>query len=88
VAAWFVWNMQMSYTFDKYTVEHDIAPGPPGTGFDWRKVLEGTTLTVGCNNIVDEQPPFTADPNDVLGYDQSYADGTGRFVYGEINKKF
>jgi iron complex outermembrane receptor protein len=88
VGAWFVWNAQMSYTFDKYTVEHDIAPEPLEAGFDWRKMLEGTTLTVGCDNLVDERPPFTADPNDTLGYDQSYADGTGRFVYGEITKKF
>jgi iron complex outermembrane receptor protein len=88
VAAWFVWDLNASYTFDKQTVEHDIAPGPISDGFDWRKILEGTTLTVGCNNIVDEAPPFSADPNDTLGYDQSYADGTGRFVYGELTKKF
>jgi outer membrane receptor protein involved in Fe transport len=88
VDAWFVWNMQASYTFDKEVVEHDIAPGPPGNGFDWRKVLEGTTVSLGCNNIVNEQPPFVADPNDALGYDQSYSDGTGRFLYGELTKKF
>ncbi len=88
VAAWFVWNAQMSYTFDKYALEHDIAPGAPTDGFDWRKILEGTTLTVGCDNLVDEQPPFSADPNNTLGYDASYADSTGRFVYGEISKKF
>jgi iron complex outermembrane receptor protein len=88
VGAWFVFNIQAGYTFDKELVEHDIFPGPPSGGFDWRKILEGTTATVGCNNVYDEQPPFVADPNDTLGYDQSYSDGTGRFVYGELTKKF
>ncbi len=73
VAAWFVFNLQATYTFDKEVVEHEIAPGPASGGFDWRKILEGTTLTVGCNNVYDEAPPFSADPNDTLGYDQSYA---------------
>jgi iron complex outermembrane receptor protein len=88
VAAYFVFNVQASYTFDKEMVEHELAPGPHGDGFDWRTLLEGTTFTVGCNNIADEAPPFSADPNDNLGYDPQYADGTGRFVYGQISKKF
>ena len=87
VASNFVFDMQTSYTFDKQEMDK-WAPGAKGDGFDWRQVVDGTRLTVGCDNIADFQPPFTANPGDNLGYDPTYADPTGRFLYAEISKKF
>ena len=87
VASWVSFDMQASYTFDKQEMDK-WAPLPKSDGFDWRGVLQGTKITVGCNNVYDFQPPFTANPSDTLGYDPDYADPTGRFIYAEISKKF
>jgi outer membrane receptor protein involved in Fe transport len=57
----------------------------------WRAWLNGTTITLGMNNITDENPPYVAgsgsygDPN---GYDQSIADARGRFYYVSLKKNF
>jgi iron complex outermembrane receptor protein len=87
VASYITFDLQASYTFEKQEMDKFI-PGPRGQGFDWRTILEGTKFIVGCNNVYDFQPPFTANPSDTLGYDPAYADPTGRFLYAEINKKF
>jgi iron complex outermembrane receptor protein len=86
VASYITFDLQASYTFDKADIDK-IAPAPKG-GFDWRSIVDGTRITLGCNNVYDFQPPFTANPNDTLGYDPDYADPTGRFLYAEISKKF
>ncbi len=87
VATYVVFNLQASYTFEKQEMDKFI-PGPRNGDFDWRNIVAGTTITVGCNNIWDFQPPFTADTNDNLGYDPGYADPTGRFIYAELTKRF
>jgi iron complex outermembrane receptor protein len=87
VASYITFDLQASYEFDKQQIDKFI-PGPRGQGFDWRTILDGTKVIVGCNNVYDFQPPFTANPSDTLGYDPAYADPTGRFLYAEINKKF
>lgn len=51
-----------------------------------QKLLDGLTLTVGCNNMFDEQPPFVAGANG--NTDLSVYDPYGQFVYFEISKKF
>ena len=86
VASYLTFDLQASYEFDKVDFEK-MVPGPE-TGLDWRGIIEGTKITVGCDNVYDFQPPFTADPEDTLGYDPAYADPTGRFIYAEITKKF
>jgi iron complex outermembrane receptor protein len=87
VGTYITFDLQASYTFDKQDIDK-WAPGAREDGFDWRNIVAGTTLTVGCNNVYDFQPPFTANPSDTLGYDPAYADPTGRFIYGQISKKF
>jgi iron complex outermembrane receptor protein len=87
VADYLTFDLQASYEFDKEEVDKWI-PGPKANGFDWRGILAGTRFAVGCNNIYDTQPPFTANTSDTLGYDPDYADPTGRFIYASISKKF
>ncbi len=51
-----------------------------------QRLLDGTTVAVGCNNIFDEDPPFVANANSAT--DLSIYDPFGRFVYFEVTKKF
>jgi TonB dependent receptor len=51
-----------------------------------QRLLDGTTVTVGCNNLFDEDPRFVANQNGAT--DLSVYDPFGRFVYFEISKKF
>jgi outer membrane receptor protein involved in Fe transport len=89
-------NMRLSYEFGKGYVEptaavteskdgKNTAPGAATTSW-YRRLMNGTTLTVGCNNIFDRDPPFVNGANSAT--DLSIYDGFGRFVYFEISKKF
>jgi iron complex outermembrane recepter protein len=53
----------------------------------WRAWLNGTTVTVGMQNITDEDPPFVAG-NFENNYDESLADVRGRFWYVQLKKRF
>ena len=58
-----------------------------------QKLLEGVTVTIGCNNIFNEQPPrFVGQfpPANTQNANSNLAvyDPYGRFVYFEIAKKF
>jgi len=53
----------------------------------WRAWLNGTTLTVGVQNVFDSAPPFVAGGFE-NGYDESLADIKGRFCYIQVKKKF
>jgi iron complex outermembrane receptor protein len=53
----------------------------------WRAWLNGTTLTLGMQNITDEDPPFVAG-NFENGYDESLTTIKGRFYYVELKKRF
>ena len=53
----------------------------------WRAWLNNTTITLGMNNVTDEQPPFVAASFE-NGYDESTANPKGRFWYAAIKKKF
>jgi len=50
------------------------------------KLLNGLTLTVGCNNMFDEQPPFIDGGNSNTNL--AVYDPFGQFFYFEISKKF
>jgi iron complex outermembrane receptor protein len=93
---YFAVNMRLSYEFGKGYVEptaavteskdgKNTAPGAATTSW-YTRLLNGTTLTVGCNNIFDRDPPFVNGANSAT--DLSIYDGFGRFVYFEISKKF
>jgi outer membrane receptor protein involved in Fe transport len=53
----------------------------------WRAWLNNATLTLGINNVLDEQPPFVAG---AIGsnYDTSSANPKGRFWFVGVKKRF
>ena len=51
----------------------------------WQRFLDGTTLTVGCNNVFGQDPPTA---NTGVGYPDNLYDPTGRFVYVSLRKEF
>jgi len=51
----------------------------------WRVLLNGTTITLGMQNMFDSNPPFAAAAG---GYDPSIADVKGRFCYIQLKKRF
>ena len=100
VEAWATVDMQVSYEFNAPKVEasdgksfdgkssgkeaKEIKAVSVGANW-WQKLLDGTKLTVGVNNVADEDPPFA---NLTDGYDSSLADPSGRFYYVSLRKKF
>ena len=63
-----------------------VAAAAPGALTPLQKMLDNTTLTVGCNNMFNEQPPTVTGDNSNTSL-ETY-DPYGQFVYFEINKKF
>ena len=53
----------------------------------WRAWLNGTTFTVGMQNVFDSDPPFAGGAFG-NGYDASLADVKGRFCYLQLKKRF
>jgi iron complex outermembrane recepter protein len=53
----------------------------------WRAWLNGTTITLGMQNVFDSNPPFVGGGFG-YGYDPSLADVKGRFLYVQLTKKF
>jgi outer membrane receptor protein involved in Fe transport len=55
----------------------------------WRAWLNNTTITLGMQNVFDEDPPFVAlNGEDVTGYDESLVTIKGRFWYLQLKKRF
>jgi iron complex outermembrane receptor protein len=53
----------------------------------WRAWFNGTTITVGMQNVFDQDPPFVAGAFE-NNYDESIADVRGRFWYVQLKKRF
>jgi iron complex outermembrane receptor protein len=53
----------------------------------WRAMLNNMTITLGLDNVTDEQPPFVAASFE-NGYDQQTANVKGRTWYVGIKKRF
>ncbi|HMJ22923.1 MAG TPA: TonB-dependent receptor, partial [Terriglobales bacterium] len=53
----------------------------------WRAWLNGTTITLGMQNVLDSDPPFVAGSFE-NGYDESLANAKGRFWYVQLKKRF
>ena len=53
----------------------------------WRAWLNGTTVTLGINNVFDLAPPFVAAANE-NGYDEQTANLKGRTWYVALKKRF
>ena len=55
----------------------------------WKRALNGTTITLGCNDIFGQDPPFASgQAGNSNGYPGFLYDSTGRFVYVQLTKKF
>ena len=52
----------------------------------WRAWLNGTTLTLGMQNVFDSDPPFVAGAFE-NNYDESLADVRGRFWYSPAKEE-
>ena len=53
----------------------------------WRAWLNNTTISLGMQNVFDEDPPFVAGGVE-NGYDESIATIKGRFWYVQLKKRF
>jgi outer membrane receptor protein involved in Fe transport len=53
----------------------------------WRAWLNNTTITLGLQNVFDQDPPFVAGSFE-NGYDESLATIEGRFWYVQLKKRF
>ena len=53
----------------------------------WRAWLNNTTISLGMQNVFDEDPPFVAGAFE-NGYDESLATIKGRFWYIQLKKRF
>jgi hypothetical protein len=51
----------------------------------WKNLVNGTTVTLGCNNVFGHDPP---DAFTTTNYPDFLYDSTGRFVYVSLTKKF
>jgi outer membrane receptor protein involved in Fe transport len=54
---------------------------------NWKWWLNNTTISVGMQNVFDEDPPFVAGAF-ANGYDESLATIKGRFWYVQLKKRF
>ena len=54
---------------------------------NWKWWLNNTTVTLGMQNVTDEDPPFVAGSFE-NGYDESLATVKGRFWYVGLKKRF
>ncbi len=75
------------YTKDAKSGKNVAVAGVENNGTFWQRMLWGTTIRVGCNNVFDRTPPT------VLGafndnYDTSLYNIRNRYYYVGINKKF
>ncbi len=85
---WFC-DVQLTYSFKLARIETksdreappDASHAPPV----WKRLLSGTTITLGCNNVFDHDPPRA---NTTTNYPGFLYDATGRFVYASLTKKF
>ncbi len=50
----------------------------------WKRLLNRTTMTVGCTNVFSHDPPRA---NTSVNYPGSTYDSTGRFVYVSLRKE-
>jgi iron complex outermembrane recepter protein len=80
---WF-FDAQASYDF----AFPAAVEGPSLAG--WKKWLNESSITIGCNDLFGQDPPkaYGADFSNPYGYPAFIYDGTGRFVYVSLKKKF
>ena len=93
IAAYNQTDSYLRYTFaaPKAVVQPKAVVDPKGgpvrtqvdTHFRW---YDGVSLTIGCNNMFNHQPPYVGGANSAT--DLSVYDPFGRMVYFQVSKKF
>jgi iron complex outermembrane receptor protein len=95
---WGPWEAQIANTYQSGYVDNNPGPDgntrsvPPVTLWDAQVAYTGfknLTLTLGMKNVLNANPPLT-NQNDTFqaGYDPSYWDPRGQFIYGSIKYTF
>jgi iron complex outermembrane recepter protein len=101
VSAWITLDLIASYTFNLPPPAAAEVPGfakdggknvmPVSTAeynlCGWHGWLNNTTISLGMQNVFDEDPPFVAGSGE-NGYDESLATIKGRFWYVQLKKRF
>jgi iron complex outermembrane recepter protein len=77
-------NVKVKDSKEKNVVPVSTAEYNP---FGWRGWLNNTTISLGIQNVLDEDPPFAAGSFE-NGYDESLATIKGRFWYVQMKKRF
>ena len=62
-----------------------IAAAQTANSDPWKRLLNDTTVTLGCNNVFGHDPP---DAPQRANYADFIYDSTGRFVYVSLQKRF
>lgn len=77
-------RVKATTTFD-LQVAYQLYPTKKGDRARW---FSDTKLTLGCNNLLDKDPPFASSfANNSNGYPGFIYNATGRFVYVGLEKK-
>jgi len=92
------WEGTLIQNYQKHYADQlsTFSPAPREVGsyetFDTQVAYRGfrnVRLALGVKNILDRDPPYTnAGGQFAAGYDITYADVRGRFVYGTVNYQF
>jgi iron complex outermembrane recepter protein len=77
-------NLKMKDAKEKNVIPVSTAEYNP---CGWRAWLNNTTISLGMQNVFDEDPPFVAGSGE-NGYDESLATIKGRFWYVQLKKRF
>lgn len=100
VAHRWLFDLQASYDFSALVSQtaasadyskdgKGVAPAVGGEMTVMDHILKGTTLTVGCTNLFDKDPPFSSGQGgNASGYPGYTYDSTGQFVYVRLTKRF
>jgi iron complex outermembrane receptor protein len=90
------WNATLAQTFQEGYNEPDVVGGARRVGsyslVDLQTQYSGVrnvTLTLGVRNLFDRDPPLTNQNQAFqVGYDPTYADPRGRFLYASVAYSF
>lgn len=86
------WQAAMRVNYIGET-EDDINAGAEGTidsmvtvDINGSYIVDDWRFTLGINNLLDEEPPFSAAT--FMGYDQQTHSAQGRYLYGKVSYRF
>ena len=80
------WFFDTQATYD-FALASPIETQPAAS---WKNWLNNASITIGCNNVFGQDPPKAYGNffGNAYGYPSFIYDGTGRFVYVSLKKKF